>query len=261
MRKTNVRMGKRILSGMFLGLALLAAGCAAPVAAPAPGSSEQRVKVGIDASLAPFASPGEKGAPVGLDIDLIQAVMAQAGLPYTLIDSGINIPTLLQQDCRIEMAAAALPVTAALKDIALVTEPYYTAGNSLLVKKGNLRIAGREQLQGMTVGSELGAPAEAEVAALPGVTAKPFTNFALAVMDLSNGYIDAVAADTPHARSALANPRNQLKIVGGEFGRVDYGIAVCKDRKQLYGQVSAALAALKANGTLEKLIAKWLPRP
>ncbi len=241
-------------------LSVLLAGCAAQTPTATVVGRPGVVRVGVDPSLAPFASLGANNTPVGLDIDLIQAVMAKAGLQYELINAGINIPTLLEQ-CRLEVAISALPVTKTLQARALLTPPYYTTRNALLVKQGNLVIDGLDRLAGMTVGSELGTPAEAEVAGMAGATSKPYPNISLAIMDLANGQIDAVAADLPHARSVLAVKRNNLKIVGAEFGSVQYGIAVCKGRADLFEQVNSALAAVRADGTLEKLVAKWLPRP
>lgn len=49
-----------------------------------------------------------------------------------------------------------------------------------------------------------------------------------------------------------------LKIVGDEFAVENYGIAVYNKNTELLNRVNVGLASVKADGTLNKLVEKWI---
>ncbi len=73
-----------------------------------------------------------------------------------------------------------------------------------------------------------------------------------------SGSIDAIIADKPRALSYMRIKPNNLKTVGDEFGTVQYGIAVCKDRAELLQQINSGLKAIAADGTLDRITQKWI---
>jgi polar amino acid transport system substrate-binding protein len=107
------------------------------------------------------------------------------------------------------------------------------------------------------VGTQDGTPSEIELEKIPAVQILDYATFALAMEDLINGYLDAVVIDYPHALTYVNVDRNNLKVVGDEFGRADYGIAVCKDRTELLEQFNTHLTAIRDSGRLDRLVKKW----
>jgi polar amino acid transport system substrate-binding protein len=73
-----------------------------------------------------------------------------------------------------------------------------------------------------------------------------------------NGQIDAVIADNPLALSYVGKNADKLKTVGDVFTDENYGIAVCNTKADLVEKINTALAALQADGTVDKLVEKWL---
>lgn len=126
-----------------------------------------------------------------------------------------------------------------------------------ILKDGNIQIAGKEDLAGMRVGTQVNTPSETELKKIPGVKILEYKTFYLASVDLADGYIDAVVADHPRATSYAAVKRNHLKIVGKEFGRADYGITFCSRRDDLRLKFNEGLASIKESGLLDRLIKKW----
>lgn len=87
---------------------------------------------------------------------------------------------------------------------------------------------------------------------------RQYGNGALAIAALINGQIDCVVIDNEPAKNFVsANPG--LTILETEYTVEDYAIAVSKDNPELLDQINAALEALKADGTLDGIIATYIP--
>lgn len=75
-----------------------------------------------------------------------------------------------------------------------------------------------------------------------------------------NGNIDACVCDSLIASDfVLANPnyKDKLKVAGSAFTQEDIAIAVKKGNKELLDLINKGLAELKADGSYDKLKAKW----
>jgi polar amino acid transport system substrate-binding protein len=87
---------------------------------------------------------------------------------------------------------------------------------------------------------------------------KTYNQIGLAIQDLLNGQIDAVICDTPIADSYVNKNASTLKIVGDALTTENYGIAVNKNDPELLAKINQGLAAVKAAGTIDTLVTKWL---
>jgi ABC-type amino acid transport substrate-binding protein len=119
-------------------------------------------------------------------------------------------------------------------------------------------ITGRDDLVGKKIGAQLGTTGAIEAAKIQDAELKTYDSYDLAFLDLANGQIDAVIADYPTALGFVERNSERLMVVGEVFTDESYGIAVCKNDAQLLDQINAGLAAVRANGTAEKLEEKWL---
>jgi polar amino acid transport system substrate-binding protein len=240
-------------------LALLLVSLVGAACGPQTPASAPKVRVGVDATLPPFETldPATNN-PVGFDIDLIQAIARKTGLNIELVNKDASQVIAMVGQCQLDAGISAIAISAALEQKMDFSDPYYTTSQVLVVKKGNIVITGLDTLTGMLVGTQAGTPSEIEAGKQPGVQVQVYPSFYLAIQDLITGYTDAVIADRPHALVDVNKKPNNLKIVGDAFGSVNYGIAVCKQQAALLGSLNTGLAALKADGTLDRLIQKWI---
>ncbi len=221
--------------------------------------SRPKVLIGADATLPLFESYDPyDGLFYGFDIEVMEAIAARAGFEVEFVDVGYDELLARVGQCELDAGISAIAITDALRQQFDFSDPYYTAGHVLVVKEGNIEITGLESLPGMTVGTQAGSLSELEAGKIPGVDLNAYGNFALSFQELIGGYIDAVIADQPRALGYVNVKPNNLKIVGEVFGRLDYGVAVCKDRADLLAKINDGIAKLKANGTLERLVRKWV---
>ncbi len=85
-----------------------------------------------------------------------------------------------------------------------------------------------------------------------------FKTGAEAVQALVTGKVMAVIIDNEPAKSFVA-ANEGLKILDGAYTEEDYAIAIAKDNTELLEKVNKALAELTADGTIQKIIDKYIP--
>ena len=85
-----------------------------------------------------------------------------------------------------------------------------------------------------------------------------YDNAAAAIEALKAGKIDCVVVDNEPAKNFVA-ANTGIKILKTEYAVEDYAIAVAKENTALQEQVNKALAELKADGSLQKVVDKYIP--
>ena len=90
---------------------------------------------------------------------------------------------------------------------------------------------------------------------------KKFGDNVAALMDLTTGRLDAVVVDEVVGRYYTSRKAGQYRILSDNFGSEEYGVGLRKDDKALLAKLDAALDAMKADGTAQKIAAKWFQAP
>jgi polar amino acid transport system substrate-binding protein len=222
-----------------------------------PTQTTAKIRIGVSVNLPPFSQRSANGGPAGFEVDLIKTIASRAGLDVELVVSDYNQLLIFVSNCQLDGAISAITITDQLKQVMNFSDPYYSTGQVVVVKDGNIQIARKEDLAGFLVGTEVNTPSETALNKIPGAKIVSYPSLFLASQELVDGNIDAVVADHPRAVSYARIQRNHLKVVGEEFGRADYGIAFCGKRDDLRIKFNEGLASIKENGLLDRLIKKW----
>jgi polar amino acid transport system substrate-binding protein len=85
---------------------------------------------------------------------------------------------------------------------------------------------------------------------------KLFETFGAAVQALIAGDVDMVLMDAASSKGYIGANPNKLKVVGGPLGTEEFGF-IFKPGSDLVKPFNAAIAAMKADGTLDRLNTKW----
>ncbi len=85
-----------------------------------------------------------------------------------------------------------------------------------------------------------------------------YKNGADAILALTTGKCVAVIIDNEPAKS-FVKANEGLKILDGSYTDEDYAICVSKDNAKLLEDLNKALEELKADGTIDKIINKYIP--
>ena len=235
----------------------------APASAPAP---KARVYlIGTDAAYAPFESQNEKGEIVGFDIDVAKAVAAKAGIEVKFVNTPWEgIFNALGQGDR-DMIASAVTITEERKQTMDFSAPYFDAQQLIAVKE-NSKVAKFADLKKLKVGVQTGTTGDEAVTKLLGKAStniKRFESMPLALKELESGGVDAVVADNGVVIHYVANnPGGKFKTVADkEFVPEQYGIALKKGNTELLEKINKGLADIKADGSYDKIFAKYFGAP
>ena len=234
---------------------LLAAGCS-------PKSPALKVKISTAASYMPFEFVDISQKQLsGFDIELMKAIGVAANLEVEFVNTGYSQVLQGVAQCQVDGAIAAIPISDDLKQQMQFSDSYYAFGQVVVVKQGNTTITGMDTLSGKTVGVQRGTPGLDEAGKVTGIQLQTYDLYQTAFNTLINGDIDAIVTDKILALSYVNKAANNLKIAGREFAIQNYGIAVCNQQADLLKKINAGLSSVKNNGTLGKLIQKWLANP
>ena len=116
-----------------------------------------------------------------------------------------------------------------------------------------------EDLDGKTVGVQTGTTGDLYISddeTLPNVKVERFSTGFEAVTALKQGKLDAVVIDDQPAQ-AFIRENEGLSILETEYVQEDYAICFAKGNA-IAADVNAALAELKADGTLDQIVAAYI---
>jgi polar amino acid transport system substrate-binding protein len=217
-----------------------------------------QITVATDATWPPFESINEQTKAIeGLDIDIFNAIAAKQKITVTFKNVAWDPLLAGMAQGMYDAAISSITITEERKKDMLFSDPYFAAGQMVVVKIDNSAIKGKETLTGM-VGVQLGTTGDIEVQKIKAATSKPYDDIGLAFQDLINGQVQAVVCDNPVALLYVGKYSDKIKTVGAVFTDENYGIAVAKGKTDLLNKINAGLKAVKSEGLIEKYSKTWL---
>ncbi|NGO67271.1 glutamate ABC transporter substrate-binding protein [Streptomyces sp. SB3404] len=193
------------------------------------------------------------GAYSGFDIEIARMLAASLGfdprrdIRYRPIASA-NRETALQNG-QVDYYVGTYTINEGRKKLVGFAGPYYTAGQKLLVRRGERDITGPRNLAGRKVCSAVGStPLQRIEADYPEADAVAYDSYAICVDNLLNDQVDAVTTDDTILLGYAAKDPGKLKVVGRAFSDEPYGVGVPKSDKALARALDTALAARERNG-------------
>jgi polar amino acid transport system substrate-binding protein len=217
-----------------------------------------KITVATDATWPPFESINEQNKSIeGLDIDIFNAIATKENLTVEFKNVAWDPLLAGMAQGMYDAAISSITITDERKKDMLFSDPYFAAGQMVVVKKDNNDIKGKDTLKGM-VGVQLGTTGDIEVQKIKAATTKPYDDIGLAFQDLINGQVQAVVCDNPVALLYVGKYSDKIKTTGIVFTDENYGIAVAKGKTDLLKKINAGLKAIKSEGLIEKYSQKWL---
>lgn len=236
-----------------------ALGLAVSFAMPLAQAQDKTLVVATDTAFVPFEFK-QDGKYTGFDIQLWEAIAKQANLKFEWQPMDFNgiIPGL--QTKAIDAALAGITMTEKRAEVIDFSDPYYESGLAILVPV-NSEIKAAADLAGKEVAVKTGtATVDYMKANVPSAKLKLFPNIDNAFLELATKRVDAVVHDTPNVQYYANTAGNgKVKVVGSLKSGDFYGIAFPKG-SALRATVNEALAAIKADGTYDKLYEHWFGR-
>ena len=216
-----------------------------------------KLTMATNAAFPPYEMTTDAGEFEGIDVDTAKAIAEKLGLELQIDDMDFDAALLSVQQGKADIVMAGVTVTDERKAVMDFSDSYATGIQSIIVPEGS-DIASPDDLAGKKIGTQRGTTGYIYCSDDFGDDAVvAYDNGLTAVQALNNGQVDAVVIDNAPAKEYVAaNPG--LKVLETSYAEEDYAIGMNKDNTALVEAVNAALEELKADGTLQSIVDKYI---
>ncbi|MCA9605997.1 MAG: ABC transporter permease subunit [Myxococcales bacterium] len=199
-----------------------------------------------------FEDAEHPGRVVGFEVELADAIARELGVRAELVQQDwSNLVPALERGT-FDVAMNGLEVTPARAGTVGFTRPYFIFDAQLVVRRGDDRMHGLDDLEGMRVGT-LANSLCWDLLQPTGANAIPYEGEPYA--DLSDGRLDAVLLDDIIAsRYGLVRPD---LVLAATVGQGYYSIATKPSDEDLRDAIDEALGRIAASGELRQILARW----
>lgn len=250
-----------------LAAAAVVIGATAMVAMPTqardlPEIRDDVFQVANSGAYPPFSFVNTQGELVGFDVDIAEALAEEMGVEVNIQSSPWNGIIAALVGGRFDACICSMSVTEERQQAVDFTDPYYSAGLSVWVQESTDDINSIDDLSGKRVGSTLGETGN-QWAVENGEgewTNQTFQGLPDMMNALTTGRVDAmIADDVPVLVAMQADDAPDIKMVDvGDLPRWPAAISIQEDKPQLMAALNEALAAIKADGTYQDIVDKWI---
>ena len=220
-------------------------------------SDEKELVMATNANFPPYEfMEGEEYK--GIDIEMAQKLAEKLGMK--LVIENVEFGTIVGgvQSGKFDMGMAGMTVTEERLESVNFSDVYAVGVQVVIVKEGS-DIASLDDLAGKKIGVQENTTGDIySTDEFGDEFIERYPKGSDAVLALTQGKIDAVIIDNEPAKNFVASNEG-LVILDTEYAVEDYAIAVSKDNEDLLKDINAALAELTADGTLDKIVAKYIP--
>jgi polar amino acid transport system substrate-binding protein len=227
----------------------------------APSAWARTIVIAQDATWPPMEFVDDNKQIVGFDTDYMKAVAKEAGFVVELKNVAWDGIFAGLDAGKYDAVCSSVTITDERKATMDFSIPYFKVRQALVVPKSSTAKS-IEEMQGKTLGGQIGTTGYFAVKKAKGVNSKSYDEIGLAMEDLFNGRLDGVVCDDPvAAQYALQKPEYAAKLkiaavldTGDEF----YGVAVKKGNKEALDLINKGIKAVQEKGIDKELRAKWI---
>ena len=247
---------KKIIA-LLLAVAMLGcfAGCGAK------NTDDNKLVMATNAEFPPYEyHEGDK--IVGIDAEIAAAIAEKIGMELEIADVAFDSIIPGVQEGKYDMGMAGMTVTdERLEKVAF--SDTYAKGVQVVIVKADGNIKSLDDVNGKKVGVQQGttgdiyASSSVEDGGYGEENVTKYENGTLAVEALKAGKVDCVIIDNEPAK-AYVKANEGLAILDTEYANEDYAICFAKENTELQKKVNDALKALIDDGSVQKIVDKYI---
>jgi arginine transport system substrate-binding protein len=217
------------------------------------------IRFAMEATYPPFEYVDESGQIRGFDIDIANALCKKLNAECTFYNQSFNslIPSL--KIGKFDALISALGVTPEREKQVAFTHSYYEPSGSFVAPTAKHYTL--SDINGKTIAVQQSSTFEKYLQDKyhDKVKMKTYASIQDAFLDLVSGRVEIVLADTPIALAWLKQNKSmqyviiENPVVDPKYFGTGYGIAVNQKNTDLLNALNTALAAIKADGTYDKI--------
>jgi polar amino acid transport system substrate-binding protein len=241
----------------------IAAVVAVTLASVTAADAQSVMKVGSTPTGIPFTFLDTKTNTIqGVMVDLVTEVGKDVGFQVQIEPMQFSTLIAALTSNKIDLISAAMYISPARKEVIDFSDPVYSYGEGLFVPKSDTKeYKTFEDLKGETVGAQVGT-VYVEPLKKTGLFAdvKIYDSIPDIMRDVNTGRLKAGFADYPIvAYNVQQGNFPDVRVVKSYKSTIlgSIGIGMRKGDPALLAKINTSLAKLKANGTIDKILAKW----
>ncbi|OBT16945.1 nickel transporter [Vibrio sp. UCD-FRSSP16_10] len=226
----------------------------------------KEVRLASDFTYAPFNYKNADGKPVGFDIEIADALCAQAKLECTWVSQSWDalIPSLLARKSDVIMAS--MRITKERQKRILFTNKYYQTPARFVANADSDIVISQEGLKGKVIGVQQGTIHDRYVTDKFGkvATIKRYNGQDEVYLDMQNGRLDVTFGNADQLMLAFLDKEvgQGFEFKGEAVTDKAYigegtALALRKQDKALADKFNKAIAEIRANGTYDKIASKY----
>lgn len=247
-------MKKLIALALALVMVLAFAAC---TKAPVEDSGKKQIVMGTNAAFPPYEFVNDDGSFGGIDVDIAKAIADKLGYELVIKDMEFDSLIAAVDGGSIDFAMAGMTVTDERKESVNFSETYAKGVQVIIVPDGS-DIKTVDDLDGKTIGVQAGTTGDIYCTDDYGQeNVKQYKTGAEAVAALQNGQVDCVVIDNEPAKNYVA-ANEGLSILDTSYADEDYAAAIAKTNDAFLAEYNKALAELQADGTIDKIVEKYI---
>lgn len=221
-----------------------------------------KIIVGVKSDTKPFGYLDQQGQLEGFDVDLAKYIAKsilgdENKIEFKPVTASNRILTL--NSGQVDIIIATMTITNQRKAIIDFSNPYYIAGQAVLVPKDS-KIHSMSDLNGKKVIIIFGSTAEEQLRMVaPNADIIGFKTYTSGYNALKEGHADAITSDDT-ILAGFAQSDNSVRLLPQRYTREPYAIGFKKDSnsKNLEDKVNSIIEYMKNSGELTKLKNKWI---
>ena len=216
----------------------------------------QTLIVGTNAEYSPFEFKKD-GKITGFDYDLMEEIAKEAGIKIQWQEMSFDglIPAL--KAGKINAIISGMTATEERKKAVDFTDVYYVSNQAYIKVKGDTTLTKREDMNGKTVGAQLGSIQEMDAKTITGAKVVGNESVPNLIMQLNGKKLNAVVLEDVIALNYMKENPN-IEVFATQPIEGGLAIAFDKDKnKELITKINETIKKMKADGRYDKLIAKY----
>lgn len=211
-----------------------------------------------------FVDP-KNGQAIGWEYDALNELAKRLNFQIEYKNTSWDAMIQAVSDGQYDIGTTGITIKEDRKEKVDFSDPYMRSEQFLLVRGDESRFADAKTFAAFKdglIGTQPGTTPfyTAVYSVLDGNEQNPriklFETFGAAVQALKTGDVDTVLTDGTAGQGYVDASDGGLKLVGGPLGTEDFGF-IFKKGSDLVAPINAGIAALRADGTLDKLNKKW----
>lgn len=243
-----------LVLAVIMALAVMLAACSGGASSATPaaggGDADGVLTMATEATFRPYEyMSGDE--VVGVDIDIAREIAAEMGLELEISEMPFDAILAAVATGKADFGAAGISVTPERAETVDFSIEYATSMQVILTK-GDSGITGEADLDGKTVGVQLGTVADIVLSEdYPNVTLQQYNRYSDALSDLMGGRLDALVLDSLPAIE-MQRTDASLVICEDELFTDVYAICVQKGNTEMLEAINTVLTRLMQEGKIEE---------